>query len=210
MSNQIKTWTALSAIDVTPFVKTEVLEGVTYLPWMEAHSLMMDYNPAYSWEFQQDAEGRELHYLNDGSAEVRITMIVDGLSQTTSLPLYHKDKTSRELKAIENPSAWDLNTAKQRARVRAMAGFGLGYELFKKTAQEPVFKDEQPPEVVENEDIDHAARLWSKQKVESADNLQAAVRKRARYLNGLRNLGVSGDPFEAAWNDLVAAKGWVA
>lgn len=165
---------------------------------------MMQYNPAYSWQFHQDAEGRELHYLDDGSAEVRITMTVDGLVQTSSLPLY------RDMKAIQNPSSWDLNTAKQRARVRAMAGFGLGFELFKKTAQEPMFKDDQPAEIAANEDVDHAARLWSKQKVESADNLQAAVRKRARYLNGLRNLGVADDPFAEEWENLLAAKGWAA
>lgn len=202
MTNQIKTWAALSSIDVSPFVKTE--DGLSHLPWMEAHALMMAYNPAYSWQFHQDAEGRELHYLDDGSAEVRITMTVDGLVQTSSLPLY------RDMKAIQNPSSWDLNTAKQRARVRAMAGFGLGFELFKKTAQEPMFKDDQPAEIAANEDVDHAARLWSKQKVESADNLQAAVRKRARYLNGLRNLGVADDPFAEEWENLLAAKGWAA
>ena len=172
---------------------------------MSAHALMMSVYPDYTYEFIQDSAGRDLHYLEDGSAEVRLTMTVGGNEKSVSLPIH------RNMAAIKNPSSWDLNTAKQRLRVRAMGEFGLAHDLWiSKADSAPTFSDEMI-EVVE-EDTDLAAQYWQEADLDACTNLRALERRHNRYLNALRTSKIEIDPFLDDYEKLKSSKSelWLA
>ena len=178
-------WDTLSATDYEPHVIVDP-DGIKLLQAMSAHSLMMSVYPDYTYEFIQDGYGRDLHYLEDGSAEVRLTMTVAGNTKAVSLPIH------RNMQAIKNPSSWDLSTAKQRLRVRAMGEFGLAHDLWiTKADNEPVFAEEPQPVVP---DITQADEYWQEADLASCTNIRALDRKHSRYLNALRTSKIDNNP----------------
>tara|TARA_R110000744_G_C19219521_1_gene546966 strand:- start:433 stop:945 length:513 start_codon:yes stop_codon:yes gene_type:complete len=162
---------------------------------------MMSAYPEYTYEYLQDAAGRDLHYLEDGTAEVRMIMTVAGNAKTVSLPIH------RNTQAIKNPSSWDLNTAKQRLRVRAMGEFGLAHVLWIKDqpAPEPVYLGEDTPTVAAS-DTSMAEDYWLEADLDSCANLRALERRHNRYLNALRTSKIEADPFAEAYESLKAIK----
>ena len=101
-------------------IATEKFGGITYVKWMAAHATMMSQFPEYTWEFLLDEKGRSAHFFPDGTAEVRCQITIGEHSHVTTLPVYQKTG-----KAQVNPDSNQINTAKQRCRVKAMAEFGL-------------------------------------------------------------------------------------
>ena len=162
---------------------------------------MMSAFPEYTYKFLQDSQGRELHYLDDGSAEVRLTMTVEGHEKTVSLPIH------RNTQSIKNPSSWDLNTAKQRLRVRAMGEFGLAHQLWIKdqTAPEPEYLEDAVADSVAD-DSTMASEYWDEADLESCTNLRALERKHNRYLNALRTSKIDADPHADRYEELKAKK----
>ena len=78
-AHQKSIWTRFLNRYFRPAHRAEILEdgtSLTILPWMNAHALMMGKFPEYTWEFTEDPEGREVHYFNDGTAEVRCRMTI--------------------------------------------------------------------------------------------------------------------------------------
>jgi len=179
-------WAKLSKVD-SKKLTTEKFGGVEYIPWMVCHAVMMDQYPEYTWEFSEDATGREVHYFDDGSAEVRCKMTVEGHTNITSLPVY------KNLKAITNPSSWDINSAKQRCRVKALAEFGLFHSLWDKdnalSVDAPVSaKPEQPEKEPETPDS-----IWESNhdKFMSAKTLPQAKKYFETFQNALRTRGLT-------------------
>lgn len=192
-------WNTLSSLDYTDHIITDD-DGIQIIQVMSAHALMMSVYPEYTYEFLPDPHGRELHYLEDGSAEVRLVMTVAGNSKTVSLPIH------RNTQAIKNPSAWDLNTAKQRLRVRAMGEFGLAHDLWiKKSANEPDYLDESPA-AEQATDSSMADEYWAEADLDSCTNLRALERRHNRYLNALRTSKIDDDPYAEAYQKLKALK----
>lgn len=192
-------WNTLSSLDYTDHIITDD-DGIQIIQVMSAHALMMSVYPEYTYEFLPDPHGRELHYLEDGSAEVRLVMTVAGNSKTVSLPIH------RNTQAIKNPSAWDLNTAKQRLRVRAMGEFGLAHDLWiKKSANEPEYLDESPA-AEQATDSSMADEYWAEADLDSCTNLRALERRHNRYLNALRTSKIDDDPYAEAYQKLKALK----
>tara|TARA_R100000655_G_scaffold68029_2_gene106269 strand:+ start:120 stop:743 length:624 start_codon:yes stop_codon:yes gene_type:complete len=193
MTAEASVWKTLSSIDVKPFLIEK--DGTPILPHMRAHALTMEHYPTYSWQFIKDERGRDIHYLEDGSGEVKIKMTIDDLSHEYSIPIYRPNENG-QTQAINNPSAWDLNTAKQRLRVRALGLFGLGWELWLDgDTPMPAFSDsEPPPEEVAESDNEIAEDLWEQAGVQAATNLKAFDRKVKRYQTGLRNHKIDDDP----------------
>ena len=192
-------WNTLSSLDCTDHIITDD-DGIQIIQVMSAHALMMSVYPEYTYEFLPDSHGRELHYLEDGSAEVRLVMTVAGNSKTVSLPIH------RNTQAIKNPSAWDLNTAKQRLRVRAMGEFGLAHDLWiKKSANEPEYLDESPA-AEQATDSSMADEYWAEADLDSCTNLRALERRHNRYLNALRTSKIDDDPYAEAYEKLKALK----
>ena len=147
-------WNTLSNTDCSAHIITDD-DGVQIIQVMAAHALMMSAYPEYTYKFLPDSQGRELHYLDDGSAEVRLTMTVEGHEKTVSLPIH------RNTQSIKNPSSWDLNTAKQRLRVRAMGEFGLAHQLWIKdqAAPEPEYLEDAVADAVAD-DSTMADEYW--------------------------------------------------
>ena len=193
-------WNTLSNTDCSAHIITDD-DGVQIIQVMAAHALMMSAYPEYTYKFLQDSQGRELHYLDDGSAEVRLTMTVEGHEKTVSLPI-HRNTQSRK-----NPSSWDLNTAKQRLRVRAMGEFGLAHQLWIKdqAAPEPEYLEDAVADAVAD-DSTMADEYWVEADLESCTNLRALERKHNRYLNALRTSKIDADPHADKYEELKAKK----
>jgi len=118
MSDFGKIWTELSAIDISEYVQKK--QGLTYLPWASAWTLMMQYAPHAQYTF-----GPERTWP-DGSMEVTCTVHVGDYARTMQLPVMdHRNR------AIKNPDAMAINTARQRCMVKCLALFGLGMPLYR-------------------------------------------------------------------------------
>lgn len=122
----------LNAIDVTPYVKwSDAVDSknvpikLPYLPWQSAHALMMDHYPQYEWNFRENAQGLEVFYFADGTAEVSILVSIGEITTYAS-----KAVTGAGNRAVKNPNADDIHNAKMRCRVRALAELGLGFDLW--------------------------------------------------------------------------------
>ena len=204
MLTRAQIWAELSNIDVAPFcTETEIIEDkvLTYLPWMKAHEIMMGVFPEYHWEFTEDPDGRECHYFNDGSAEVRCRMTIGGQTNITYLPVH------RSGKAIDQPSATDINTAKQRCRVKAMGEFGLGYTMWISSQIKEIEEAEEPvvEEINEEEKI---KEVWKLCKFDEAKTLSQAQKKYDKLKTQLANRGLTDDGFY--WAKLCEQRGWRA
>jgi hypothetical protein len=209
-------WTRLSAIDISDqLTEKEVLEdgtSLSILPWMNAHALMMESFPEYTWEFTEDPEGREVHYFNDGTAEVRCRMTIGPHTQITSL--FVRDFSG----PIRNPNSGQINTTKQRCRVKAMAEFGLGHQLWiKSKAQEEVAAEAVQEELLPDEQIvveeatrDRVERLWREdtwEKIQQSRNKSAAQKIFDRFNRKLTQLGLE-DYNQNRWAEICDKKGW--
>ena len=102
----------------------EPTSKLRFIPWMDAHLAFSRLFPDYEYEYLTNEAGQSCFYFQDGTAEVRCKMTVGQLTRTVSLPIH------RNGKAIQNPSAFEINTAKQRCRVKAYADFGWGSRLW--------------------------------------------------------------------------------
>ena len=211
-------WETLAAIDITQHTtETEITDQGKRFPavsWMNAHVLMMKHFPEYTWEFTEDPEGREVHYFNDGTCEVRCRMTVEGHTQITSL--FVRNTTG----PVRNPNSSDINTAKQRCRVKAMAEFGLGHELWLKTpeveqvVEEVTDESYQPvpePEPVENKDRQAIDRVWLKarEEIEKARTKTAGQKIFDRFVKALASRGLE-DYKQDRWLEICEKKGWKA
>lgn len=123
MSKEKKSvWATLSAIDVND--KTEEKGSMTYLPWAWAWGTLKENYPEATFK-------KHIHdgmaYIKDekGNAFVEVTVTVEGISATELYPV-----TDYKNNAISNPDAFQVNTALQRALVKAIAYHGLGHYIY--------------------------------------------------------------------------------
>ena len=131
----------------------------TYVHWMHAHAAMKSVFADYTWEFEVNETGGHAFYYGE-TAEVRCRMTVLGKTQVTTLPVYKFGTWE----AKPNPTSDDINTAKQRCRVKAMAEFGLFADLYMpehNSDEDLEPKEDQEPE--QPEDTNQLAELWSEQ-----------------------------------------------
>ena len=123
MSKEKKSvWATLSAIDVKD--KTKKKGDMTYLPWAWAWGALKENYPEATFK-------KHIHdgmaYIKDekGNAFVEVTVTVEGISATELYPV-----TDYKNNAIPNPDAFEVNTALQRALVKAIAYHGLGHYIY--------------------------------------------------------------------------------
>ena len=201
-------WKTLSQIDVEEFcTEKEILNEKTIqcLPLMKAHEIMMGMFPEYSWEFSEDPAGREVHYFDDGSAEVRCRMTIGNHTNITYLPVHLFGE------AVTAPNAMQIHVAKQRARVKALGEFGLGYKMWLGGVPAPKMREDVVAgKLAEVADIvSQVEALWVTTKITEATNKSAGMKIYRRYLGGLENRGWD-DHDEHRWKNLCKAKGWSA
>lgn len=115
MKNSV--WKTLSQINVNEH--TEVKGNFTYLSWSWAWATLMEHYPQSTYTIEEDMT------FPDGTMEVRVSLTVEGVTHTMFLPvLDHRNKP------IPTPNAFDVNTARMRCLVKAMALFGLGHYIY--------------------------------------------------------------------------------
>ena len=121
-------WKALSKIDCTG--KTMDKGGLTYLPWNQAVTYMMDHYPEYmvKWHGTTDENNvtRDVTYYEGGTAMVNCTVTIGEVKRECWLPVMDYRN-----KAIAHPSSRDISDAKQRCLVKCFALFGLGIYIYR-------------------------------------------------------------------------------
>ena len=116
----------LRAINVLPFAEAKGNANLLYLPWANAHEIMMEHYPDYEWKWFL-SENDEPYYITDTGYFVCTYVIVNGVEKSEILPV-----TDYNNKVLTNPNAFDINTAIRRCYVKTLAQFGLGLQLYVK------------------------------------------------------------------------------
>ena len=114
---------ALASIDVKGHVEKK--GKLDYLSWATAwHLLKQRYPNAQRKVYEMPETG--LNYFTDGhTAYVKVGIEVNGLEHIDYLPVMdYKNK------AIQNPDAFAINTAKMRCLTKCLAMFGLGHYIY--------------------------------------------------------------------------------
>tara|TARA_Y100001937_G_scaffold124954_1_gene190702 strand:+ start:98 stop:766 length:669 start_codon:yes stop_codon:yes gene_type:complete len=190
-------WERLSAIPAKKIYndKIETENGdeidLPYVNWMHAHAAMMSAFPDYTWEFEVNPIDQGHAFYYGDTAEVRCVMTVMGKTQFTSLPVY--DYLTRKPKV--NPTSDDINTAKQRCRVKAMAEFGLYADLYmpeQRTAEiHNINEAKTPQRSKQPDDKEKLENAWKKARqgcrVSSDEELDQWFKK---FANHLRTQGI--------------------
>jgi len=180
-------WETLSKIPSKDVAK-EKFNNVTYVKWMAAHVTMKQHFPEYTWEFERDEKDRPVHYYPDGTCEVRCRMTVGGMTQLTTLPVYdHMGKPK------SNPNSHEVNTAKQRCRVKAMAEFGLFQDMWSEmdlsdseVSGEPIQEEAEPEPLTKKQMIDQIYEELIEEMLEATSRPEADTKWNA-FTNRVRN-----------------------
>ena len=114
---QVNNFVALSKINVNGH--TEKKGKFTYLSWAFAVAEAMKADPQASWNF------REPMIFADGTMMVQCDVIMFGKSIYMFLPVMNNMN-----KAIQNPNAFDVNSAMMRCLVKGIAAHGLGLYIY--------------------------------------------------------------------------------
>jgi hypothetical protein len=107
---------------------TEKKNGLTYLSWAWAWAEALKADPAATFEVQtfHDAQGVEMPYMNvNGTGMVWVMVTMFNKPMTCMLPIMnHRNQP------IQNPDAFQVNTAIMRCMTKALALHGLGLYIY--------------------------------------------------------------------------------
>ena len=192
-------WKTLSAIESKELANV-TYNGIDYVPWMRCHQQVVFHFADYEWEFLKNEDGLEVFYYPGGTCEVRIRMCIAGNTRTISLPVKQNNK------AIVNPDSFQIYTAKQRARAKCFAEFGLFADLWgaideveereeisgkpqsESAAKKPATKRKPAPQkpAVEKPTVES---IWSslKDDMYKAESRESAIKCFAGFEQQLRN-----------------------
>jgi hypothetical protein len=135
-------WRTLTGIDLSGIIIKKPTAGAPeYLSWGDAWGLVMQNYPGASFRFHRSDkryEGDEVFEALNGSAEVRCTVCIDGVTREMWLPVM-----DHKFKAVVDPDARDVSDAKMRCLVKCLALFGLGHSLYAKAKED--IPDENRP-----------------------------------------------------------------
>lgn len=110
-------WQTLSKIDVSAHIEKK--NNLSYLSWAWAWGILMENYPDATYEFLEP----ETHA--NGSMTVFCQVSINKTTRLMWLPVMdYKNK------AIPNPDAFAINTAKMRCLVKCLALFGLGHYIY--------------------------------------------------------------------------------
>ena len=122
-------WKKLSVIDVSEFIKSRGIGSRTlsWIPWSDCLAILQSHYPDFRYEFFP------VVFYPDGSAEVECKVTIGDVSRRILLPVM-----DHKFDAISNPSSRDINDARFRAFTKAVAIFGLGFQLYRDGSGVPV------------------------------------------------------------------------
>jgi len=110
-------WQTLSKIDVSDHIEKK--NDLSYLSWAWAWGILMENYPDATYEFLEP----ETHI--NGSMTVFCQVSINKTTRLMWLPVMDYRN-----KAIPNPDAFAINTAKMRCLVKCLALFGLGHYIY--------------------------------------------------------------------------------
>ena len=115
---------------------TEKKGKFTYLSWAWAVDQLLQLDPSATWEYKDPV------YFNE-TLMVFCSVTAFGKTMTAQLPVMNMNK------AIQNPDAFQVNTAMQRCLAKAIALHGLGLYIY---AGEDI-PEEEPVDLRDQADI---------------------------------------------------------
>lgn len=122
-SNCKSVWQTLSVIDCTGH--TEEKGGFTYLSWSWAWQTLKENYPLARFEKQP------IRMMDDGTCFVVVRVwIRDGSGEVIEDVSEYLPVLDYKNKAIQNPNAFDINSAYQRCLVKCLAYMGLGMYIY--------------------------------------------------------------------------------
>ena len=116
----------LSTIDCRDHIEKK--GKFSYLSWAWAWAILKHHCPSARFEKHTfEVMGREVPYMTDenGFAYVQVTVFTNEDTQTEVFPVLNHSNNS-----IQNPNAFEVNTALQRCLTKAIAMLGLGLYIY--------------------------------------------------------------------------------
>lgn len=168
----------LLSLDVKEYVEKK--NGLTYLSWAHAWAEALKADPAATFTVDtfQRADGVTMPYMEvNGTGMVWVRVTIFGKEMSCFLPVMdHRNKP------IQNPDAFQVNTAIMRCMTKALALHGLGLHIYA--------GEDLPMAVQEETRADDLAKSIAKEAaaVHKASDFDALVAKGAAFV----------DAFEAA------------
>ena len=115
-------WDTLRAVDTSSIEQPlPQNERLTYISWADAWVCLMGVYPEANYEFTPPVFYRSGE--NEGTCEVGCKVAIGEFSREMNLPVM---TSHMPMKSIPNPTSRDINDAKQRCLVKALAMFGFG------------------------------------------------------------------------------------
>lgn len=103
---------------------TERKNGLTYLSWAWAWAEVLKVDPEATWDVIEH-DGLPVRFLPDRTAMVKVAVTIKGMTKTCWLPVMnHRNQ------AIEQPNAFQVNTAVMRCLAKAIGMHGLGLYIY--------------------------------------------------------------------------------
>jgi hypothetical protein len=148
---EAKVWDVLSHIDpedhISTLPKTGKRPPIPYLPWHKAWLLVAREFPGTQFDYGEDV------FYTDGTVEVQVqVMIQSERGGAARMVMARLAVMNNYFGAIENPTAREMNDARQRCLVKALAFAGLGLNLWSESI-EPVGKLNDPINPLEFENL---------------------------------------------------------
>lgn len=114
----------MSLLSINVNEHTEKKNGLTYLSWAWAWAEVLKIDPEATWDVVEH-EGLPVRFLPDKTAMVKVEVTIKGSSKTCWLPVMnHRNQ------AIEQPNAFQVNTAVMRCLAKAISMHGLGLYIY--------------------------------------------------------------------------------
>jgi len=114
----------MSLLSINVNEHTERKNGLTYLSWAWAWAEVLKVDPEATWDVIEH-DGMPVRFLPDRTAMVKVAVTIKGMTKTCWLPVMnHRNQ------AIENPNAFQVNTAVMRCLAKAIGIHGLGLYIY--------------------------------------------------------------------------------
>ena len=127
-------WKKLSVIDVSEFVKSRGIGSRTlsWIPWSDCLAILQSHYPDFEYTFFP------VTLYPDGSAEVGCEVTIGDVSRRVDLPVMDHKFDAISAGPGGSPASRAINDGRWRAFVKAVAIFGLGFQLYRDGSGVPV------------------------------------------------------------------------
>ena len=163
-------WKKLYVIDVSEFVKSRGIGNRTlsWIPWSDCLAILQSHYPDFEYEFFP------LTLYPDGSAEVGCEVTIGDVSRRVDLPVMDHKFDAISAGPGGSPDSRAINDGRWSAFVKAVAIFGLGFQLYRDGSGVPVpvktKPTKKPTKPTKKEQAASAERL-----AEGLDTLSALI-----------------------------------